>query len=120
MNKRTQKKAPPKKKSAITNSTNRDDSSEIAFQKIKQMMYRNELSPGQKVLYKDLAKKLDKPYFKPPKLLEKQVKAGKLGLKSAGGFYDYGPGAVDAMRRDRDRKFYARLELVRKEWEQES
>ena len=59
MSKRTTKKAPPKKKSAITNSTNRDDSSEIAFQKIKQMMYRNELSPGQKVLYKDLAKKLD-------------------------------------------------------------
>ena len=70
-------------------------------------------------VYRYLAKKLDKPYFKPPKLLEKQVKAGKLGLKSAGGFYDYGPGAVETMRRDRDRKFYARLELVKKEWEQE-
>ena len=68
-------------------------------------------------VYRYLEQKLDKPYFKPPKLLEKQVKAGKLGLKSAGGFYDYGPGAVDTMRRDRDRKFYARLELVRKEWE---
>ena len=71
-------------------------------------------------VYRYLEEKLDKPYFKPPKLLEKQVKAGKLGLKSAGGFYDYGPGAVDTMRRDRDRKFYARLALVRKEWEQES
>ena len=70
-------------------------------------------------VYRYLEQKLDKPYFKPPKLLEKQVKAGKLGLKSEGGFYDYGPGAVDTMRRDRDRKFYARLELVRKEWEQE-
>jgi 3-hydroxyacyl-CoA dehydrogenase len=70
-------------------------------------------------VYRYLEEKLGKPYFKPPKLLEKQVKAGKLGLKSAGGFYDYGPGAVDTMRRDRDRKFYARLELVRKEWEQE-
>jgi 3-hydroxybutyryl-CoA dehydrogenase len=70
-------------------------------------------------VYRYLEEKLDKPYFKPPKLLEKQVKAGKLGLKSAGGFYDYGPGAVDTMRRDRDRKFYARLELVRKEWEQD-
>ena len=68
-------------------------------------------------VYRYLEEKLGKPYFKPPKLLEKQVKAGKLGLKSAGGFYDYGPGAVDTMRRDRDRKFYARLELVRKEWE---
>jgi len=71
-------------------------------------------------VYRYLEEKLGKAYFKPPKLLEKQVKAGKLGLKSSGGFYDYGPGAVDAMRRDRDRKFYARLELVRKEWEQES
>jgi len=70
-------------------------------------------------VYQYLEEKLDKPYFKSPKLLEKQVKAGKLGLKSASGFYDYGPGAVDTMRRDRDRKFYARLELVRKEWEQE-
>ena len=68
-------------------------------------------------VYRYLEEKLGKPYFKPPRLLEKQVKAGKLGLKSAGGFYDYGPGAVDTMRRDRDRKFYARLELVRKEWE---
>jgi len=70
-------------------------------------------------VYRYLEEKLGKPYFEPPKLLEKQVKAGKLGLKSAGGFYDYGPGAVDTMRRDRDRKFYARLELVRKEWELE-
>jgi len=70
-------------------------------------------------VYRYLEEKLGKPYFKPPRLLENQVKAGKLGLKSAGGFYDYGPGAVDTMRRDRDRKFYARLELVRKEWEQE-
>ena len=70
-------------------------------------------------VYRYLEEKLDKPHFKPPKLLEKQVKAGKLGLKSASGFYVYGPGAVETMRRDRDRKFYARLELVRKEWEQE-
>jgi len=70
-------------------------------------------------VYRYLDEKLGKPHFKPPKLLEKQVKAGKLGLKSAGGFYVYGPGAVDTMRRDRDRKFYARLELVRKEWAEE-
>jgi 3-hydroxybutyryl-CoA dehydrogenase len=71
-------------------------------------------------VYQYLQEKLGKEYFKPPKLLEKQVKAERLGLKSSGGFYDYGSGAADAMRRDRDRKFYARLELVRKEWEQES
>jgi 3-hydroxybutyryl-CoA dehydrogenase len=71
-------------------------------------------------VYRYLEEKLGQAHFKPPKLLEKQVEAGKLGLKSASGFYDYGPGAVDALRRDRDRKFYARLELVKKELEQES
>jgi 3-hydroxybutyryl-CoA dehydrogenase len=70
-------------------------------------------------VYQYLADKLGKAHFKPPELLKKQVKAGRLGLKSSGGFYDYGPGAADAMRRNRDRKFYARLELFRKEWEQE-
>jgi 3-hydroxyacyl-CoA dehydrogenase len=69
-------------------------------------------------VYQYLQEKLGKIYFKPPKLLEKQVKSGRLGLKSSGGFYDYGPGAADAMRRDRDRKFYARLNLVRREKEQ--
>ena len=70
-------------------------------------------------VFQYLYDKLGKTYFQTPGLLEEQVKAGKLGLKSSGGFYDYGPGAADAMRRDRDRKFYARLELVRREWEQD-
>jgi 3-hydroxybutyryl-CoA dehydrogenase len=70
-------------------------------------------------VYEYLEKKLDKAYFKPPQLLQKQVAAGRLGLKTSGGFYDYGPGAADAMRRERDRKFYARLKLVRQEWKQE-
>ena len=70
-------------------------------------------------VFEYLAEKLGKTYLKPPELLKRQVKAGRLGLKSSGGFYEYGPGAADVMRRDRDRKFHARLELVRKEWEQE-
>ncbi len=70
-------------------------------------------------VYEYLEKKLDKAYFKPPQLLQKQVAAGRLGLKTSGGFYDYGPGAADAMRRERDRKFYARLKLVRQEGKQE-
>ncbi len=69
-------------------------------------------------VYQYLQERLGKTYFNPPKLLERQVKSGRLGLKSSGGFYDYGPGAADAMRRDRDRKFYARLNLVRREKEQ--
>ncbi|UCD77251.1 MAG: 3-hydroxyacyl-CoA dehydrogenase family protein, partial [Desulfobacterales bacterium] len=70
-------------------------------------------------VYEYLYAKLGKPYFKPPRLLSDQVQAGRLGLKTSGGFYDYGPGAADVMRRDRDRKFYARLKLVRMEWEED-
>jgi 3-hydroxybutyryl-CoA dehydrogenase len=70
-------------------------------------------------VFEYLYAKLGKPYFKPPRLLAEQVQAGRLGLKTSGGFYDFGPGAADAMRRERDRKFYARLQLVKKEWEQE-
>jgi len=71
-------------------------------------------------IYKYLYEKLGKAHFRPSRLLEKQVQAKKLGLKTSGGFYDYGPGAADAMRQDRDRKFYARLNLVKREWEQET
>jgi 3-hydroxyacyl-CoA dehydrogenase len=70
-------------------------------------------------VYQYLEKKLGKAHFKPPELLKKQVKAGRLGLKSSGGFYDYGPGAADVVRRERDRRFYARLELFKKEEEPE-
>ena len=70
-------------------------------------------------VYRYLEDKLGKTCFKQPQLLKKQVESGRLGLKTSSGFYDYGPGAADAMRRDRDRKFYARLKLVRREWEQE-
>ena len=54
------KKAEKKKKSSsITPSANGDVSSEIAFTKIKQMMYQNVLKPGQKIIYQELAKKLN-------------------------------------------------------------
>ncbi len=70
-------------------------------------------------VYQYLEGKLGKTCFKPPQLLKKQVESGRLGLKSSRGFYDYGHGAADAVRRERDRKFYARLQLVRQEWGQE-
>jgi 3-hydroxybutyryl-CoA dehydrogenase len=70
-------------------------------------------------VFEYLYAKLGKPYFKPPRLLADQVQTGRLGLKTSGGFYDFGPGAADAMRRERDRKFYARLKLVKKEFEKE-
>ena len=66
-------------------------------------------------VFQYLYAKLGKAHFSPPPLLAEQVKAGRLGLKTSGGFYAYGAGAADAMRRERDRKFYARLKLIQKE-----
>ncbi len=70
-------------------------------------------------VFEYLFSKLPREHFRPPALLQEQVAAGRLGLKSSQGFYEYGPSAADAMRRDRDRKFYSRLKLVRSEWENE-
>ncbi|MFH1489838.1 MAG: 3-hydroxyacyl-CoA dehydrogenase family protein [Pseudomonadota bacterium] len=70
-------------------------------------------------VFEYLFSKLPRDHFRPPPLLQKQVAAGRLGLKSSQGFYDYGPDAADAIRRDRDRKFYSRLNLVKSEWEDE-
>jgi 3-hydroxybutyryl-CoA dehydrogenase len=67
-------------------------------------------------VFEYLYEKLGKAHFRPPRLLAEKVGAGHLGLKTSDGFYEYGPGAADAMRRDRDRKFYDRLELFKKEW----
>ena len=66
-------------------------------------------------VYSYLFAKLGKEHFRPPRLLEEQVARGRLGLKSRGGFYEYGAEAADATRRDRDRKLYARLSLARRE-----
>ena len=66
-------------------------------------------------VFEYLFSKLPREHFRPPALLREQVAAGHLGLKSSQGFYEYGPGAADAMRRDRDRRFYARLKLARQE-----
>ena len=68
-------------------------------------------------VYEYLYEKLGKEHFKPSPLLAEQVKKGRLGLKVSAGFYDYGPGAADAMRRERDTKFYARLKMFNKEWQ---
>ncbi len=70
-------------------------------------------------VYQYLYSKLPRDHFKPPKLLAERVSAGELGLKTSAGFYEYGSGAADAMRRDRDKKFYSRLRLVKKEWAEE-
>ena len=71
-------------------------------------------------VYEYLFSKLPREPFRPAQLLSQQVQAGKLGLKTAAGFYEYGAGAADAVRRERDRKLYARLQLVSEEWREEA
>ncbi len=53
--------------------------------------------------------------FKPPRILEELVAKGRFGLKNGKGFYDYGADAAQRLRRERDRKLYARLDLFAEE-----
>lgn len=62
-------------------------------------------------IFQYLYEKLGREQFRPPELLKSQVEAGKYGLKSGSGFYDYGEGAGEKLKRERDKTFYARLHL---------
>ncbi|MFC1582047.1 3-hydroxyacyl-CoA dehydrogenase family protein [Planctomycetota bacterium] len=66
-------------------------------------------------VFEYLTEKLGYAHFKPPALLADQVAKGKLGLKTMGGFYEYDDGSAERLRNDRDRKFYARLQLYKSE-----
>ena len=48
-------------------------------------------------------------------LLKRQMEQGHLGLKTGLGFYEYSQGAAKAMKRERDRRLYARLRVSREE-----
>jgi 3-hydroxybutyryl-CoA dehydrogenase len=66
-------------------------------------------------VYDYLYGKLKREQMKPSPLLKKQVEQGRLGLKTNYGFYEYKEGAAGAIKRERDRKLYARLRLFREE-----
>jgi len=66
-------------------------------------------------IFEYLYENLKRPHFKPPRLLNDLKKKGKFGLKTQEGFYEYRDGGEKALRRERDRKFYARLRLFRDE-----
>jgi 3-hydroxybutyryl-CoA dehydrogenase len=71
-------------------------------------------------VYEYLYSKLKREQFSPPVLLKKLVEKGRLGLKTQGGFYDYKEGAAEAVKRQRDKRFYNRLRLVHEEMERGS
>ncbi len=68
-------------------------------------------------IFEYLYGKLKREQFRPPRILAEQVKNGRFGLKTLGGFYDYKDGAAAKIKRERDRKLFARLNLFRQEQE---
>ena len=66
-------------------------------------------------IYEYLYGKLKREQFKPSPFLKRQVDQGRLGLKTSRGFYEYPQGAAEKMKRERDKKLYARLRLFREE-----
>ncbi len=66
-------------------------------------------------IYKYLYGKLNREQFKPPQILKELTEQGKYGLKTQGGFYEYKDGAAEKIKRERDRKFFARLDIFRDE-----
>jgi len=68
-----------------------------------------------RAVYNYLYDKLKREQFKSPRILDDLIKKGHYGLKTQKGFYEYKDGAAEVIKRERDRKFYARLRLVREE-----
>ena len=66
-------------------------------------------------VFEYLHEKLGREQFNPPPVLKDLVGKGRLGLKNGKGFYDHGKGAADALKRKRDKRLYARLEIFRQE-----
>jgi 3-hydroxybutyryl-CoA dehydrogenase len=68
-----------------------------------------------RAVFEYLYSKLGREQFKPPRILSELIDQGRLGLKSEKGFYDYEDGAAEALKRKRDRRLYARLNIFRDE-----
>ena len=68
-----------------------------------------------RAIFQYMKDKLNRDQFIPPRLLDELVEQGRIGLKSRKGFYDYEEGAAESLKRERDRKLYARRRIFLKE-----
>ncbi|HDZ25059.1 MAG TPA: 3-hydroxyacyl-CoA dehydrogenase family protein, partial [Candidatus Aminicenantes bacterium] len=68
-----------------------------------------------RAVYDYLYNKLHREQFRSPRILDKLIEQNHYGLKTKQGFYKYKDSAVDIIKRERDRKFYARLNLLKEE-----
>jgi len=66
-----------------------------------------------------LQDKLNRDQFTPPRILDELVEQGRIGLKGKKGFYDYEEGAAESLKRERDRKLYARRRIFLEEQKEE-
>jgi 3-hydroxybutyryl-CoA dehydrogenase len=66
-------------------------------------------------IFKYFHKIFKRDVFKTPPILEEMVGKGRFGLKNGKGFYEYSSDAAARIRRERDRKLYARLAIFAQE-----
>ena len=71
-------------------------------------------------VFQYLYDKLGREQFKPPRILSELIDQGRLGLKNEKGFYDHEDGAAEALKRKRDTRLYARLNIFRDENQEEN
>jgi 3-hydroxybutyryl-CoA dehydrogenase len=66
-------------------------------------------------IFKYFHKVFKRDVFKSPGILEEMVGKGRFGLKNGKGFYEYSADAAARIRRERDKKLYARLKIFTEE-----
>lgn len=68
-----------------------------------------------RAIFEYLYDKLGREQFKPPRILSDLIEQGRLGLKNEKGFYDHDDGAAETLKRKRDSRLSARLNIFRNE-----
>ena len=68
-----------------------------------------------RAIFEYLYDKLGREQFSPPQILSDLIDQGRLGLKNEKGFYDHEDGAAEVLKRKRDSRLYARLNIFRNE-----